>query len=539
MADLPTYQGQLDNGQIPAAVASQYAPMTSGAGTPSPYVPPSPNSPSGSTPASSPAVIVTSGASKTNFNSNVTSLNNANKTMANVSMNDPSIVDFLNTTGKPSDYASRAKMAADMGITNYTGTAAQNTQMLTTLRSNTNTGGSNNNSGSNNNNNNNGASGGGAGDGAGGSNGGNANAPTVITTVVNPDGSSTLSNSDGSTTIKDVDGSSYNLPSGVDPTIGKQLHDNEVRANKDVDSAKTVLDNATALLTSDQNGTNPAAVAAANQIKADYGVLIQQMQDKNKILLGSYATNAARSGSLQYANDMESNFMSEEMDKATGRIADLTTKMNNAILKSNQAYESGDVKALAAAMKEYAQTKQQAQKALTDLATTVNNTVKTNQAQAKIDAKAANDAKTNDIKVSTSLAKGMADAIKKSGVTDAKQISDYVSAMAEANGITNPNILNSALVSAQQSANSLDLKNANIESTIKKRNQPSTKTPASTTYKNFTNKPTAASITKVNTYLASINASKADIDKVNSDEVSFYKVLNAVPAKSSTAVIPQ
>ena len=46
----------------------------------------------------------------------------------------PSIVDYLNSIKSPSDYASRARMAAAMGIQNYSGTAAQNTQMLNSLR---------------------------------------------------------------------------------------------------------------------------------------------------------------------------------------------------------------------------------------------------------------------------------------------------------------------------------------------------------------------------------------------------------------------
>jgi len=46
----------------------------------------------------------------------------------------PSIVDYLKSVGQPSDYASRAKMAQQYGVTNYTGTAEQNTQLLGTLR---------------------------------------------------------------------------------------------------------------------------------------------------------------------------------------------------------------------------------------------------------------------------------------------------------------------------------------------------------------------------------------------------------------------
>jgi len=49
-----------------------------------------------------------------------------------------SIVDFLNQSGKPSDFESRRKLAVDLKIVSkpedYEGTASQNTQMLNTLR---------------------------------------------------------------------------------------------------------------------------------------------------------------------------------------------------------------------------------------------------------------------------------------------------------------------------------------------------------------------------------------------------------------------
>jgi len=44
-----------------------------------------------------------------------------------------SIVDFLTSSGKASDFASRAKLAAANGITGYTGSAQQNAQLLGTL----------------------------------------------------------------------------------------------------------------------------------------------------------------------------------------------------------------------------------------------------------------------------------------------------------------------------------------------------------------------------------------------------------------------
>jgi len=45
-----------------------------------------------------------------------------------------SIVDYLNSVGQDSSYAARARLAQQKGISNYTGTAAQNTQLLNNLR---------------------------------------------------------------------------------------------------------------------------------------------------------------------------------------------------------------------------------------------------------------------------------------------------------------------------------------------------------------------------------------------------------------------
>lgn len=46
-----------------------------------------------------------------------------------------SIVDYLNSIGQDSSYSARKKLAADYGITGYSGTAAQNTSLLAALQS--------------------------------------------------------------------------------------------------------------------------------------------------------------------------------------------------------------------------------------------------------------------------------------------------------------------------------------------------------------------------------------------------------------------
>ena len=45
-----------------------------------------------------------------------------------------SIVDFLKSSGQDSSRTNLMKLAKDNGINNYTGTVAQNTQLLKTLR---------------------------------------------------------------------------------------------------------------------------------------------------------------------------------------------------------------------------------------------------------------------------------------------------------------------------------------------------------------------------------------------------------------------
>lgn len=51
-----------------------------------------------------------------------------------MSLDPNSIVDYLKSKGMPSDMDSRKTLALRLGITNYTGSADQNTRMLAMLR---------------------------------------------------------------------------------------------------------------------------------------------------------------------------------------------------------------------------------------------------------------------------------------------------------------------------------------------------------------------------------------------------------------------
>lgn len=95
----------------------------------------------------SPAPGVITPANPINPNANLPGINPSSTTVPPVNTAQPSpttvnatpytgnsIVDALNASGQPSDFASRSALAAKSGITNYTGTADQNTQLLQKYR---------------------------------------------------------------------------------------------------------------------------------------------------------------------------------------------------------------------------------------------------------------------------------------------------------------------------------------------------------------------------------------------------------------------
>lgn len=196
---------------------------------------------------------------------------------------------------------------------------------------------------------------------------------TKVTT--NPDGTTKTDNPDGSSTSTTTDG--MELPSDVK----KQYDDVITQADATLQQRQDDIDAAKATVAND-----PAANAALDAIRHQYDVLINSMKEKNKILLGGYQVGQARSGAMQFANEMSSNFMSEEMDKANGRISDLVTKENDLLLKTTIAYKTGNVKALHDAQTAYDKANSDKLKAIGDLAKATSDHVKDVQAQEKIDA---------------------------------------------------------------------------------------------------------------------------------------------------------
>jgi hypothetical protein len=256
---------------------------------------------------------------------------------------------------------------------------------------------------------------------------------------------------------------------GLDPAIKSQYDSAVANLDQNITDAKSTLDQARATLAND-----PAATAAVDAISAKYDQLITQMKNKNAILLGGYKTNAARSGSLQFANDMNSNFMSEEMDAASGRVSTLVAQEQSLILKAQQAYKTGDLKALNDATTAYEKANTDKISALDKLLKATNDQVKTVQAQQKIDQVTAKNGVANDAKLSSGIAESLAGKIKAAGITDPAQIDQYIQQAATNAGISNVDVLRSALTKAQQSDSKFSLGQANTQSIINKRGQTGT-----------------------------------------------------------------
>lgn len=292
--------------------------------------------------------------------------------------------------------------------------------------------------------------------------------PKTGETKTTPEKPVETTNADGSVTVKNADGSSHTTPNftNIDPALRTQYDEAVKGLDAGIANAKSVLESATATMQND-----PAATAAIQQIYAKFDQQIQLMKDKNTLIMGGHVRNAARNGGLQYANDMTTSFLSEEQDKATQRVANLITQETTAVLKAQQAYKDGDVKAFSAATKSYEDASKAKIDAINKLITESDKVIKTQQAQQKIDAQTAKDVVARDTKMSTALATSIADNLDKSGVTDEKTIRAYIEKMAENSGITNPDVLESAVVKARSSLGRTNLLNENTQSLMDKRAQ--------------------------------------------------------------------
>jgi len=265
----------------------------------------------------------------------------------------------------------------------------------------------------------------------------------------------------GTIPITGNDGNVYNVPK--DSANPQAIADN-LAANK---ANENILKQQRDALVNYNVANDPVAQAAVQRITNQYGVLIQQMEDRNKISMGIVSTGIARYGGL---GEMNQNVKSEALERATARVTDLQQKMNIAIQQSNDAYKSGNVKALEAAQANYSQSLKDSQNALMDLEKEVNEQVKSNREDEKLRQEEEKQKIADDIRVSTNVAQSISDIIESSGVTDEKQIEAFINQVAQNNGITNIEVLKSAVLKARQTANTRILTDKNIKSQINSRN---------------------------------------------------------------------
>ena len=281
-------------------------------------------------------------------------------------------------------------------------------------------------------------------------------------TIVKPDTSTVAKDAAVAGVSKAFGADSGTQPAGTDPVTGEadptaglptgiaSMYKNMISSQQQAaTNASATLEAARGMMNND-----PAAQAAASYIQQQYGVLISAMQEKNKQVLGGYTRNAARDGGLQYANDMTETFMSNEMDRASARIADLTSKMTASVMKSNAAYAAKDIKAFDTAQKAVDSIRKEQSTTMSHLLTATNNQVKAVQAQTKIDAASQKATLTADINTSKASAPGIVNALKGAGITDLNdpQVGPYVEAYATVHGISDPGTLMGELSTAWQTA---------------------------------------------------------------------------------------
>lgn len=277
---------------------------------------------------------------------------------------------------------------------------------------------------------------------------------TDAKTTASTDG--TTDNGDGTTT----------LPGGTKIASGLVSVWNTTGAYLDnsIAQAKASLTSAMATLKHD-----PAAAMAIQQIMQKWDQQIVAQKQNNAFILGSAVENSARSGGLQYANEMDSKFMGDEQQKALDRVTNLVSQETSAVLTAQAAYKKGDVAAFNAASTALEKAQNDKTSAITKLLDESDKILKQKTDAVKAAEATQKNTLSTDVTTSSKIAAGMIVALKQKGITDPDQVNAYVQEMAKENGITNSNILAGALATAQQTADKTDASIRNTNSTITKR----------------------------------------------------------------------
>lgn len=242
-----------------------------------------------------------------------------------------SIVDTLKSTGQASDFASRAKLAAEKGITGYTGTAEQNTKLLGLIKQ--------------------------------------PAVPTVTPSVQTSD-AATLAAKAAEEKLKSVTNSQItyvdqafadthdmNNPAyanyRVRPTTttettkpksalagvlgGEQANMVESKI-KDLDTSldetKKSID---AMLTNMTADIDSQTAALVDNIKNIYAGRIDDQKKVNQAMIGSTNVSGLRSGRTRYASTIQDSILSAEESAGLKRINDLNNEMMNLVNTAKNA----------------------------------------------------------------------------------------------------------------------------------------------------------------------------------------------------------
>jgi 2-oxo-4-hydroxy-4-carboxy--5-ureidoimidazoline (OHCU) decarboxylase len=247
-----------------------------------------------------------------------------------------------------------------------------------------------------------------------------------------------------------------------DPGLAAQFKTYLQTQDQEISQAQSNID------TIKQRSLNdPAVTGIVNSIKAKYDQQIALMRAKNNQLMGKANTSVAAFGGLGM---MGQSFLSDQQSRADDRIQTIQNEEDAAIAKAQAAYLTQNYKDLNEAMTAYDKANADKLKALNDLLTASSKSVEQAQKEQKLELQATKDALAKDVTTSTKIAAGVAANIKAAGLTDPTQIMSYVKGLADQYDISNPDILYSQVVSAQQTAAKTEASLANTQNTIENRN---------------------------------------------------------------------
>ena len=297
---------------LPAVGSAAYSAAQSGSG----YVSAASQQSSGGTPA--PTVTTSGGGGSSTTSPTYTGV---------------SIVDYLKSTGGASDYNSRATLAAQNGITNYTGTADQNTQLLNTLKS----------------------------------AGSTSNTGTSSTTYT-PAGTSAPA----------VDANAQAL---------KTATDKYTQMTTDLQNAQKQFSDT---ITNIQNGSiplNSGEQAQVDALSASYNDLIAKQTAANTAAAGLANVRGYQTGAAEYDPNFQTRTIGAIASAGQTKLADLQTKKAGAIATLTQSLKNNDINAVKTAYAAFtkAETDSAAilQNTIKDTQTAITNAVKANSAQAE------------------------------------------------------------------------------------------------------------------------------------------------------------